>query len=91
MPAAIHVTPEAFNGGLLAKVKNGDLVELNTQTGELTLCVDDSELDAREPAKADLDNHHEGMGRELFAGMRSVMTGAEEGACSLFYTQEQAL
>ena len=91
VPAAIHVTPEAFNGGLLAKVKNGDLVELNTQTGELTLCVDDSELDAREPAKADLDNHHEGMGRELFAGMRSVMTGAEEGACSLFYTQEQAL
>ncbi|MBD3584347.1 phosphogluconate dehydratase [Salinimonas sp. HHU 13199] len=91
VPAAIHVTPEAFNGGLLAKVQNGDMVELNTQTGELTLCVEQSELDAREPAKADLANHHEGMGRELFAGMRSVMTGAEEGACSLFYTQEQAL
>jgi len=30
------------------------------------------------------------MGRELFGGMRAVLTGAEEGACSLFYTQEQA-
>ncbi|AXR06831.1 phosphogluconate dehydratase [Salinimonas sediminis] len=91
VPAAIHVTPEAFNGGLLAKVQNGDMVELNTQTGALTLCVEQSELDAREPAKANLDSHHQGMGRELFGGMRSVLTGAEEGACSLFYTQEQAL
>ena len=66
------------------------MVELNTQTGELTLCVDQAELDAREPAVAQLDNHHEGMGREMFGGMRSVLTGAEEGACSLFYTQEQA-
>lgn len=91
VPAAIHVTPEAFNGGLLAKVKNDDIIELNTETGELTLCVNKAQLDAREPAKADLTNHHEGMGREMFGGMRAVLTGAEEGACSLFYTQEQAL
>ncbi|WP_137166807.1 phosphogluconate dehydratase [Salinimonas lutimaris] len=90
VPAAIHVTPEAFNGGLLAKVHTGDMVELNTQTGELTLCVEQAELDAREPAVAQLASHHEGMGREMFGGMRSVLTGAEEGACSLFYTQEQA-
>tara|TARA_Y100000766_G_scaffold89410_1_gene75921 strand:+ start:606 stop:716 length:111 start_codon:yes stop_codon:yes gene_type:complete len=32
---------------------------------------------------------HEGMGRELFGGMRGVISGAEEGACTLFYTQEQ--
>lgn len=91
VPAAIHVTPEAYNGGLLAKVQNGDIIELNTETGALTLCVDEAELEAREPAVADLTNHAQGMGREMFAGMRSILTGAEEGACSLFYTQEQAL
>ena len=91
VPAAIHVTPEAFNGGLLAKVQNGDIIELNTETGALSLCVEESELDARDPVIADLTNHHEGMGREMFGGMRAVLTGAEEGACSLFYTQEQAL
>ncbi|QPG06859.1 phosphogluconate dehydratase [Salinimonas marina] len=91
VPAAIHVTPEAFNGGLLAKVQNGDMIELNTETGALSLCVDEQELDAREAVIANLDNHHEGMGREMFGGMRAVLTGAEEGACSLFYTQEQAL
>ncbi|MCW8108650.1 phosphogluconate dehydratase [Alteromonas ponticola] len=90
VPAAIHVTPEAYNGGLLAKVQEGDIIELNTQTGELTLCVEESELENREPKEATLLHHQKGMGRELFAGTRAVLTGAEEGACSLFFTQEQA-
>ena len=90
VPAAIHVTPEAYNGGLLAKVQEGDVIELNTQTGELTLCVEEQELEARTPREADIEHHHQGMGRELFSGMRAILSGAEEGACSLFYTQEQA-
>ncbi len=90
VPAAIHVTPEAYNGGLLAKVQEGDMIELNTETGELSLCVDEQELEARQPREADVDHHHLGMGREMFAGMRAMLTGAEEGACSLFYTQEQS-
>ena len=90
VPAAIHVTPEAYKGGLLAKVQNDDIIELNTQTGALTLHVDEETLAAREAAPANLANHHVGMGREMFAGMRAILTGAEEGACSLFYTQEQA-
>lgn len=88
VPAAIHLTPEAYKGGLIAKVQNGDLIELNTATGELTLHVDQAELDAREAAKVDLSDSHIGMGRELFAGMRSTLTGAEEGACSLFVEQD---
>mgnify|MGYP000232825241 CR=1 FL=1 len=91
VPAAIHVTPEAYKGGLLAKVENGDIIELNTETGELTLCVDEATLAARAPKAANLAHHQEGMGRELFAGFRNILTGAEEGACSLFVTQEQAL
>ena len=91
VPAAIHVTPEAYNGGLLAKVQAGDIIELNTETGDLTLHVDDETLASREAKPADLAHHQVGMGRELFAGFRATLSGAEEGACSLFATQEQAL
>ncbi len=88
VPAAIHLTPEAYKGGLIGKVHNGDLIELNTVTGELTLHVDERELASRAFAKADLTESHFGMGRELFAGMRASLTGAEEGACSLFFEQK---
>jgi len=88
VPAAIHVTPEAYKGGLLAKVQNGDLIELNTKTGELVLCVSDEELAARDAMPANLAHHRVGMGREMFGGMRSVITGAEQGACTLFVEQE---
>lgn len=87
--AAIHVTPEAYDGGLLAKVENGDMIELNAQTGAMELLVDPEVLAKRTNAKARLAGHHSGMGREMFAGMRGQMTGAEQGACSLFVTQEQ--
>ena len=89
VPAAIHVTPEAFKGGLLAKVQQGDIIELNTQTGELVLHVDEQELAKRIAAKAQISKHHIGMGREMFASMRASLTGAEEGACALFEDQEQ--
>ena len=88
VPAAIHVTPEAYKGGLLAKVEQGDIIELNTLTGELTLHVEQAVLDQRQAAAPKVENHHEGMGRELFGGMRAALSGAEEGACSLFVEQE---
>lgn len=91
VPAAIHVTPEAYLGGLLSKVESGDIIELNTATGELTLCVDEATLAQRTAKVADLTDVHQGMGREMFGGMRGVITGAEEGACTLFYDQEQRI
>ena len=54
VPSAIHVTPEAYDGGLLAKVRDGDIIRVNGQTGELTLLVDEAELAAREPHIPDL-------------------------------------
>ncbi len=84
VPAAIHVTPEAYKGGLLAKVKNGDLIELNTHTGEMNLLVDSEELSQRELKIFKNANHQVGMGREMFAAMRHNLSGAEQGACSLF-------
>ena len=66
MPSAIHVTPEAYDGGLLAKVRDGDMIRVNGQTGELTLLVDEAELAARQPHIPDLSASRVGTGREMF-------------------------
>ena len=88
VPAAIHVTPEALKGGLLAKVQNGDLVELDTQSGVMSILVSDDELAKRQAKVTDVAKHQIGMGREMFASMRTTLTGAEQGACSLFFGQD---
>jgi len=84
VPAAIHLCPEALDGGLIAKVQTGDMINLNGETGELTLLVDDKELANRDAAVFQVNGHHEGMGRELFGFMRRNLSSAETGACSLF-------
>ena len=88
VPAAIHVTPEALKGGLLAKVQNGDLVELDTQSGVMSILVSDDELAKRQAKVTDVAKHQIGMGREMFASMRTTLTGAEQGACSLFFGED---
>lgn len=45
-----HVTPEAYVGGPIALVQEGDIIELNAETCELTLHVDDAELERRRAA-----------------------------------------
>jgi phosphogluconate dehydratase len=84
VPAAIHLCPEAVDGGLIAKVKTGDMILLDGETGELTLLVDEQELAQRDLAVFQVNNHHQGMGRELFGFMRKNLSTAETGACSLF-------
>ncbi|OUR61476.1 phosphogluconate dehydratase [Colwellia sp. 39_35_sub15_T18] len=84
VPAAIHLCPEALDGGLIAKVKTGDMISLDGETGELTLLVDEQELAARDNAQFQVNGHHQGMGRELFGFMRRNLSSAETGACSLF-------
>jgi phosphogluconate dehydratase len=84
VPAAIHLCPEALDGGLIAKVKNGDMINLDGETGDLTLLVDSQELAARELASFQVNGHHQGMGREIFGFMRRNLSSAETGACSLF-------
>ncbi|VTP67950.1 Dihydroxy-acid dehydratase [Serratia rubidaea] len=83
VPSAIHVTPEAYAGGELAKVRNGDMIRVNGRSGELTLLVDDAELAAREAYHPDLSAEHIGCGRELFGALRSQLSGAEQGACCI--------
>ena len=85
VPAAIHVSPEAADGGPLAKVQDGDVILLNSLTGELVVRVPAAEWDARPLAtmpEALRQANGLGVGRELFAGMRRHALSAEEGAAA---------
>lgn len=84
VPAAIHLTPEALAGGLIAKIQDGDLVRLDANEGTLSVLISDEELNNRVAATQDLSDSHQGMGRELFSAQRILVSGAEQGACSLF-------
>jgi len=80
VPAAIHVSPECLAGGALDKVRDGDLIRLDAEAGTLEALVDAAEWAARLPATADLSGNESGMGRELFASARAMVSTAETGA-----------
>jgi len=80
VPAAIHVTPEASDGGAIAKLRDGDLIRLDAEAGTLDFIGDEREFLSRTPATEDLRGEHIGMGRELFAGFRALVGTADHGA-----------
>ncbi|MEO3679899.1 phosphogluconate dehydratase [Rheinheimera fenheensis] len=88
VPAAIHVTPEAVDGGNIARIQNGDMILVDGLTGKLQVLVPEEEFAKRQPATMDMSASYFGMGREMFGALRSQLTGAEQGACSLFTTEE---
>jgi len=88
IPAAIHVTPEALDGGVIARIEQDDMILIDGERGILQVLVSDSELAKRHLATLQTVDHLQGMGRELFSSLRAQFTGAEQGACSLFMGQE---
>ena len=48
-----HVGPEAFHGGPIALLRNGDTITINALTGELSVDLTDEELAARKDSRAD--------------------------------------
>ncbi|MFK7902957.1 MAG: phosphogluconate dehydratase [Nitratireductor sp.] len=84
VPSAIHVTPEAADEGLIAKVEDGDMIRLDATNGTLTLLVDEEVLARRSFCKVDLSANETGIGRDLFRNFRHVVGGAAEGASSLY-------
>ena len=80
VPAAIHVTPECLDGGPIARVRDGDLIRLDAEGGLLEARVEAGEWARRTHPSPSLAHHHVGLGRELFAGARALVTGAEQGA-----------
>jgi phosphogluconate dehydratase len=83
VPAAIHLSPEALAGGMLAKLRDGDRLRLDATQGTLEAMVSDSEWNARELAILSPEHgvsNGIGLGRELFGNFRKNALSAEEGA-----------
>jgi phosphogluconate dehydratase len=83
VPAAIHVTPEAVKGGLIGKIRNGDVIRVDARSGTLEVKLSDAELAERKVENPDLRYKHFGSGRELFLQLRHCVTAAEDGASTL--------
>jgi phosphogluconate dehydratase len=76
VPAAIHMVPEAKDGGTIGKIKTGDLIRLNAHTGQLDCLVED--FLSRQARSKDINQ--QGFGRELFNNLRQQVNTSEEGA-----------
>jgi phosphogluconate dehydratase len=79
VPAAIHLTPEVAGGGPLGKVRDGDLIRLDSVKGTLEALVPQETWARRPVATADLTGNAFGVGRELFRAFRASAAPAEEG------------
>ncbi len=76
VPAAIHVSPEAANGGLIGKIKTGDRLVLDAKTGQLN-CLEENLAERPTRQVAYRNSTH---GRQLFDNLRNLISDSEEGA-----------
>jgi phosphogluconate dehydratase len=79
VPCAIHVTPGALEGGPLSRVKNGDIIVVDAESGEMQVKVDTRELMAR-PSGSPSEMTEPGFGLELFQRFRDAAGDPEAGA-----------
>lgn len=80
VPAAIHVTPEAAEGGPIARIRDGDMIRIDAVSGTLEVLVNEADFAAREVVSQDLSDHQTGVGRDLFAAFRANVSTADTGA-----------
>jgi phosphogluconate dehydratase len=87
--SALHVTPEAKEGGPIAKLRDGDIITIDSASGRLDVAVDPREMASRMPAIPNNLEAEEGLGREMFAGFRASVGRADEGA-AIFWDRPAA-
>ena len=80
VPAAIQVSPEATAGGMLGRLRDGDIVRVDADAGVLEVEADEATLVGREHARGPAEHNSYGLGRELFGLFRAQALSAEEGA-----------
>ncbi|QDY69366.1 phosphogluconate dehydratase [Qingshengfaniella alkalisoli] len=78
VPSAIHVTPEATEGGLMAKLQDGDVIRVDATAGVLQVLTEG--VQDRPAATPDLNGNQFGLGRELFEVFRRNVGSADNGA-----------
>ena len=76
-PSIIHVVPESLkDGGLLSKIKSGDVISVNINEGTIN-CTDKS-IEKRKSRIKNNPNLY-GNGRELFDNIKMNLSSSEEG------------
>ena len=76
VPSAIHITPEAIDGGIIAKIQDGDEIEIDASNGKINV----NENISKRKITTSEKNTNLNFGRDLFSLLRSNATGAENGA-----------
>ena len=77
VPAAIHVTPEALDNGVIGQIEDGDEIEINAVLGTINL---NENFSGRELTLSDNNNTSSNFGRNLFSLLRHNASNAENGA-----------
>ena len=77
VPAAIHITPEAMDNGVIGKIKDGDEIEIDAISGHINLNENYAERALKFPNDR---NDQSSFGRNLFSLLRQNATSAENGA-----------
>jgi phosphogluconate dehydratase len=80
--SALHVTPEATDGGPIGLVRDCDVITIDAATGRLDVAVDAGTLAQRAPARP--NNASMSLGRDLFSAFRAHVGRADLGAASLW-------
>ena len=91
VPAAIHLSPEAAAGGMLARVRDGDMICLDIQGKTLNVITADDTWQQRPPVAVNLHSNRSGSGRELFGWMRRLAGAADTADSVLFCDDEEGL
>ena len=80
VPSAIHLSPEASEEGLIAKIETGDMIKFDVKNGNVSVLIDDDILENRMIIKPVQDTNRFGFGRELFSTIRANVASASQGA-----------
>ena len=78
VPAVIHISPEANDGGMIGKILNNDKIKIDIDSGTFELQVDIKTLNERKSYQ--VPNISAGIGRELFKSFREKVKSVETGA-----------